>query len=548
MPNVTLPEATNPPHPDWTESSKGRLVLTAVFAAAAFMVLAHLWTDGWWPTNHEGPAFAQRTLVYAEHLRRGDLLPIWTSADVSGYGSPMPLFYHRLFYLLAAPLYLLLGSAKTADMTVLLGMLVVGAWGSVRLTRALGAGPLAATASGLSLMAANYTTTLWLVRGALAELTAAMLLPWLLWYFVRAVQERRMPLGLGVVLALVWHSHSVMAFYAGIVLAATFVVLALAGAASWRTLDPRRAWRPVLVFVLLVAPFAAAMLVVGRGYDLTRFVSSTLHPSYQFVPFSWYFWDNHWPWGHTAAGLMMQIDTPALVLLALAGAVVVVGRQRLPARYADLATVLVPALFCLVLQMRWTEPFYLRVPGAVFIQFPWRLMGLLTPAVLAAGFAAADRALPHDKRLVALSAAAAWMLAGSGAFVPLTDGRLPVDPPSLLNVNFSGFREYEPVAAPNLDTLRAAIVTRWRDLGCTVDREGEGEERVSIHFDVRCERASAIALPIYASPYHRIAVSGQSRAQRCAAMSDAPSACGIAVPAGLSSVDVQVPTVWGLLR
>lgn len=66
MPNVTLPEATKPPHPDWTESSKGRLMLTAVFAAAAFMVLAHLWTDGWWPTNHEGPAFAQRTLVYAE--------------------------------------------------------------------------------------------------------------------------------------------------------------------------------------------------------------------------------------------------------------------------------------------------------------------------------------------------------------------------------------------------------------------------------------------------------------------------------------------------
>ena len=45
--------------------------------------------------------------------------------------------------------------------------------------------------------------------------------------------------------------------------------------------------------------------------------------------------------------------------------------------------VLVPAALCLVLQMRWTEPFYLRVPGAVYIQFPWRLLGLLTPAVIA---------------------------------------------------------------------------------------------------------------------------------------------------------------------
>src|SRR4051794_14233030 len=155
--------------------------------------------------SHEGPAFAQRTLVYARHLQQFDLVPIWSSADASGFGSPMPLFYHRLFYLLAAPLLLVTASAKSATLVTLAIVLVVGAWGMYRLVRTLGGGALAASVAGVCLIAANYTVTNWLVRGAVAELTAAMIVPWVYTEFVNARQQRRMPWRLGLWLALLWH-------------------------------------------------------------------------------------------------------------------------------------------------------------------------------------------------------------------------------------------------------------------------------------------------------------------------------------------------------
>ena len=129
---------------------------------------------------------------------------MWSSSDAAGFGSPMPLLYHKLFYLLAAPLSLITGTIRSADLLVVAGALVLGAYGMYALTRALAASRLAATAPGCVLIVANYTVTNWLVRGALAELTAAMLVPWPLRSFIGALRGGRMSIGLGVWLALLW--------------------------------------------------------------------------------------------------------------------------------------------------------------------------------------------------------------------------------------------------------------------------------------------------------------------------------------------------------
>ena len=107
--------------------------------------------------NHETWGIAQRTQIYARHVAGLDLLPIWSSVDNLGFGSPFPLFYHRLFYLVAAPLAIALGSLKAADAVAVILALTTGAWGMFRLTRQMGAGELGATVAGISLIAANYT-------------------------------------------------------------------------------------------------------------------------------------------------------------------------------------------------------------------------------------------------------------------------------------------------------------------------------------------------------------------------------------------------------
>jgi hypothetical protein len=518
----------------------------AAFAAVACATLAPAWNAPGWPLSHDGPAFAQRTLVYARHLQQFDVVPIWSSADASGFGSPMPLFYHRLFYLLAAPVFLVTASAKWAILATLTIVLVGGAWGMHRLVRTFGAGQLAAAVAGACLIAANYTVTNWLVRGAVAELTAAMIVPWLWSAFVEGRQQGRMPLSLGVWLALLWHAHSVMAFYTVIVLAATLTIVAVRHPAAWTLVDPRTAWRPVGLFALLVAPNLLAMAVLGSRYDLSRFLSWPLHPSYQFRPLLWYFWDRHWTWGHTASGLTLQIDLPMLALLAIGVAAAIWRRRSSPVPLSDLATIALPAALCLVLQMHWTEPFYLHVPGAAYIQFPWRLLALLTPLLIALAITVADRALPHDLRLLALAGAAGWMVAGSGAFVPLADSRIPLDPPSLAGVSFSGYREYEPSAAARLDDARKAIEARWRDAGCTVERARPFDEEVVVVFDVSCARSATIPLPIYASRLHQVEVSRFGRRQPCIDITGVPAVCGAAVPAGESQVRVRIPTLAGI--
>ena len=146
-----------------------------IFAMLAVATLEPAWRGPGWPANHEGAAFAQRTLIYARHYAWFDLLPIWTSLDAWGFGSPMPVVYHKLFYMIAAPLLLATGSIKAAIVIALALFLTTGALGIYTTMRAIGASALAAVVAGCCLLTASYTVTNWLVRGAMAELAGAMI-------------------------------------------------------------------------------------------------------------------------------------------------------------------------------------------------------------------------------------------------------------------------------------------------------------------------------------------------------------------------------------
>ncbi|MEQ1908275.1 MAG: hypothetical protein ABMA15_05600 [Vicinamibacterales bacterium] len=529
-------------------SNRVAVAILLAFAATAVMTLAPVWNGPGWPMNHETWGIAQRTQIYTSHWAGGDLLPIWSSTDNTGFGSPLPLFYHRLFYLVAAPLALAFGSLKAADAVAIVLALTAGAWGMFRLTRQMGANELGASVAGISLIAANYTVTNWLVRGAVAELTGAMLVPWVLLYFLRALTSRRMTVGLGVSLALMWHAHSVLAFYVGMLLAITFVVLALCRSASWTILDPRTSWPALTVFLVLVLPHLALLWLLQRGYDASRIISEPFAPWFQFRPISTYFWDTYWTPGHTEAGYTTQIDVPMLALLVVAVAAALKRRHDMSSFATMLVAVAIPTALCLALQTTWTDSFYRYMPGAAYIQFPWRLLAVLTPGLIAVTVVLADQALPHDKRLLALGACAAWMLAGSLAFAPLADGRVPVDPVSLANVSFSGFREYEPISSPPIADLKIAITRRWGEIGCTVTRDEPQEEVTLARFQVTCERAGVVPLPIYASVLHGVHTSGFDRTTPCLDVPDLPAVCAATVQAGVSVVDVQMPTLAGVAR
>lgn len=527
-----------------------------LFAALAVATLAPAWHEAGWPANHEGPAFAQRTLIYARHYSWFDLLPVWTSLDAWGFGSPMPVVYHKLFYMITAPLLIATGSIKGAVITALALLLTAGALGLFMTLRVMGASRLAAVVAGCCLLTASYTVSNWLVRGAMAELAGAMVGTWVLFYFVKSMSAGRLHMGLGITLGLVWLGHAVLAYFIVLILGATYLLLAFARRAPWSMLDPRTAWPALACFGCFPIPFLVPMAILGQAYDFTRIIQPPWRPVFQFRPTLAYVWDTDWSaLGPKSFGLTVQLDHPMLLLLlvaigALMIAPVAAGRNSRAERLKPAAPFLLMAGLCLALQLPSTAAIYELVPGAAFIQFPWRLLAILTPALIVAAVYVADAALPGDARPFVLGAALAWMLVACIAFAPMAVERIPIDPPPTTQVTFSfpGLHEYEPKVARRLLTLVATIHDRWTAAGCSYQAGNASEEVAEVRFEVTCARAEMLPLPLYASPLHVVQVSNDARSRRCLSLPDFQGICSAIVPTGESVVSVTLPSMAALPR
>lgn len=287
----------------------------AVFGVFAGLTLVPLWGQAGWPQNHEFNWFAQRTQIYAQHYSFFDFLPIWSSVDNESFGSPLPLFYHKLFYVVSASLLNLTGVMKAALVIAILIFLVAGAFGMYCTLRALGASREACLVGGLSIIFAKYTVTNWLVRGALAEFSAAMLVPWALLYLIRTVQEERVHPGLAASLGLIFLGHSVMCFYLLLLFSVTILVLLAVRRIRLGIFSAKSLLPPIAVFLALVGPYLLAMSALSGDYDMGRIVPERLHPNNQFQPLGRYFWDGLWSFGDNWDGYTVQIDFPPMAIM-----------------------------------------------------------------------------------------------------------------------------------------------------------------------------------------------------------------------------------------
>jgi hypothetical protein len=519
------------------------------FAILSIATLSPLWRETGWPLSHDGEFFGMRTRIYAQHFAWFDLMPIWSSVDVYGFGSPMLAMYHKLFYFPAGGIALLTGSVKAGDVAALWLFLIAGGVGMLLTMRALGADRLFAAVAGICLITANYTVTDWLVRGAVAEASAAMVMPWVFLFLVKTIQSGRMAIGLGIALGLLWLGHSVLAYFTCVILAVTYLLLALFDAAPWSVIRPRTAWPAVVCFLALVGPFVLPMAILAPNYDLTRILKPNLQPRFQFVTPERYVWDTSWHFGRTQSGLTVQLDLAMLMLLGVAITVLCIQRFGSKGPIDVQPRRIMPFVLVLaiggLLQLRASLPVYSWIPGGVFIQFPWRLLAVMTPALIVTALYLAERVLADDARAFAVGAAAAWMVASCGAFVPIQDTRIPFES-QVSGVTFASFRDFEPRQAPPFAELQAKIADRWKEATCGyAAANAPGEEAPSLRFRVSCGRATELPLPLYASPFHMVTTrwAGRERSRPCSAIPDFPGVCGAVLPAADSTVDVKLPSM-----
>jgi len=357
----------------------GLLLLGSVLACSRVLV-----QDGW-PQNHDGLACFHRVEAFQRAFANGDFLPLWTPFAENGYGSPFPFFYHRLFNSLAGAAALATLSPYAAVKVVVPLLLFAGALGMRRVLLAMGLSSSLASSGALLLVFSNYAYTDWVVRGAFAEFTAFMLVPWLALAALRVVRGKpRAGWGLGAVLSLMFFAHSVI-FISAFVL----VLVAFAGALVLST-DRKavllNAAQAALVVLPVTGPFLLGIRLFGEDLDLDRQRTGMFSVFRNFVPLGEYLYDRVGGWTSSTAGYTVEIGRGFNTLAVVSFAAVAMGfvrrdlsrervREMLPAWFLVLGS----GLCYFLLQMPLSAPLYRLVPPLQFLQFPWRLLAFSTP-------------------------------------------------------------------------------------------------------------------------------------------------------------------------
>jgi hypothetical protein len=525
----------------------------------SFLTLKPLWEAPGWPQNHEYDSFAKRTIIYAQHFSFNDFVPIWSSLDNNGFGSPMPLYYHKLYYFLSGLILLTTGDVKLSLILAILFFSVLGAAGVYGVGRELISSRFLASVGSLMFLSANYTVTNWLIRGALAEFSAAMLIPWALMYFIRSLKLARIQTGLAVSLGLIFLGHSVIFYFLILLFGLVLMVMIFFKTTSKGILSIRTLFVPALVFTAITGPYLLVMWAFSSDYDMQRIVPPFYHPMNQFRPMWRYFW-NDWIWGKTWEHLTMQLDLPLLLMIVLGGLGSTFewrnGSIRIRKTLFQGLTSLLPLiiLFAMImaLQAHVSATFYEHFPGALYLMFPWRLLGLVTPVMVVMALSLVERAFNRGLATVLACLCLAWMAAFCGAFAPIQYGRLTHFGATLQGLNFSSYGEYVPkvvpgAVAPSYDQILAkALAAR-----CSIEIYRPKSEVKSVAYKCVCDKATSVSLPLFASPYHRLSLvdaNGLRAEINCRDNPDFPGLCSVILPAGHSEVVVNMPNIFTVIR
>jgi hypothetical protein len=360
------------------------VALAAGTLACALAAAAVVLPGRGWPFNHDALSAFERTEWFRRAFLAGDLFPTWTPFCFNGHGTAGPFFYHRLFYSASGLVAAAGASSLGAVIAATVAFLALGGAGMARLGRALGwPAPLRLAAAAL-LVTAPYTYTDWLVRGALAELSAGMLVPWLFLAALRVARGSGSPAragaALGAAWALLFYAHLVIWLYATFVVALAFALALLRRGRAGRRRDALVSL--VVTGAVLVAAtgvYALAIRRLGRHFSLEQL--RLYYPTEMMQPPKRYLTVPMFAWGEEWRRFSIEIGRAVLLALALLGALAIargarVGRAVLPLLGGT-------ALAFFALQLEVAAPFYRKVPLADVIQFPWRLVTFLAPAAIA---------------------------------------------------------------------------------------------------------------------------------------------------------------------
>ncbi len=561
----------------------------AIVLIAVALVLSPVLRRSGWTLNQGTTAPLLLVQIYAAHFRHLDFFPVWSSTDGMGMGSPVLLYYHRTFYYIAGLIYELLGGGlKQSVVATIAIFLIVGAYGMRFALGLLTQRKLLCVAGSVGFLFTNYVFTDWLdPRGDLAEFSALMIVPWLLYWCINLVEQRRVSFSFVPVMVLLVNAHSAIALTSLVILLvslATFV--ATTGIRGLRSVAPRL-FVCAAGTVVLLSPLLLAELRFSNAYDPETKNKLTSQISQEFIGFGRYLVDGSHRWFayNQIPPFFNYVQIDYAIWLPIAAAVAIGAasaglrwskRSRRPtpagARAAHpqhsrredwrvigrlsgadgpvVAFLLVSLVIYLFLQLRISDIVYRILSPLQVINFPWRMLGFITPIGIILVVVISDGMMRrYPNRVLWSGLAAAWLVSlillspiptSTGYMVTprrFSSMSLFMAPNSVDYQTFKGYRTtlgfppgplYE-IFLPKVFEPNGSEVTSNLDLIALYARLHQSQqgaealsqircsvlgprhavfETLQLTFSVKCGGATRLALPVSYNDYSSVFVRG----------------------------------------
>jgi hypothetical protein len=498
-----------------------------VIAAAAFAVEIPFFFFGT-PSGHDVEFHLYSWLEVLGQWRHGIFYPRWAGLAHFGYGEPRFIFYPPASWLLGATLSAIVPWTLAASVYIWLVLTAAGVSMFLLARRWLERGGALFTAVLYAVNPYHLVIVYW--RSAFAELLAACLLPLLLLFILKAVEdEQRMIVPLGIVLAAAWLTNApaaVMIHYSMALLIVFFAVtkrsprLLLEGAAA------------VALGACLTSFYLLPAVYEQKWVDIGEAVSAGSRPADNFL-----FIHTTDP-DHDAFNRIISWVAVLEITVIAAGAIAAKIRKQLN---FPLWQLLGWGTVCAFLLFPVSLVFWKILPKMQFMQFPWRW--LLCISLIFSIFVALGLQRWWMRTIVCVLSimvvAAAWTRVQAPWWDNAADLREMQDNMES-GAGYEGTDEYTPLGADP-----AAVDKTARDV--TVD----GPARAAIHvlrwtaaakeFTAQVSSADQLALKLFPYPAWKVQVNGHSIPT---SVRKSTGQILIPVPAGLNRVQIRFVRTW----
>lgn len=339
-----------------------------VIMAAAFAVVAPFFFFGN-PSGHDFEIHLNWWMEVVTQWKQGIVYPRWAGLAQYGYGDPRFIFYPPISWLMGGALGAALPWKVVPGAFTWLALTLSGCSMFLLARRWVGRRGAILTSA---LFAVNpYYIVIIYFRGAFAELLAGALLPLLLLYLPRAQAEgKRIILPLGFVLAAVWLTN----VPAAIMISYSLIFMLGLLAVHSRSLRVLLYGAAALGLGFALAAFYILPVLYERNWiSVFQAMSPGLRPIDNFL-FTRMGISDHDRF-NVMISMLASVEAIALLLCALAW-------WRTRQNSTLLQKLVLPwGVGCALLMLPFTAWVWSHSPGLNFVQFPWRWLLCLTPAL-----------------------------------------------------------------------------------------------------------------------------------------------------------------------